>query len=89
MRRVIAQDDGVKLRRAAVKLLNMAVEGEPWALAMLADRLDGKAAQSVAITHSHKAVTEYTDAELVEVAFGSSAGALEAPESAHESGGMH
>lgn len=49
LRRAIAQDDGDRLRKAAEQLLTKASEGEPWALSMLADRLDGKAAQSVTV----------------------------------------
>lgn len=50
LRRAIAQDEGLKVREAADKLLSSAAEGQPWALSMLADRLDGKAAQSVTIS---------------------------------------
>ena len=49
LRRAIAQDDGVRLRAAAEKLLDLAAEGEQWAINTLADRLDGKAAQSVTV----------------------------------------
>ena len=52
LKRAIAQDDGKRLRQAAESLLTNAAEGEPWALTMLADRLDGKAAQSVEVTHN-------------------------------------
>lgn len=52
LKRAIAQDDGKRLRAAAEALLTNAAEGEPWALNMLADRLDGKAAQSVEVTHN-------------------------------------
>lgn len=45
--RAIAQEDGKKLRDAADKLLDNAAAGEPWAIQMLADRLDGKPAQQV------------------------------------------
>ena len=48
--RAIAQDSGDRLRKAADKLLDLAAAGEAWALKELADRLDGKSAQSVAIT---------------------------------------
>ncbi len=48
--RAITQDDGKKLRAAADKLIDLAVAGESFALQMLADRLDGKAAQSVTIS---------------------------------------
>jgi hypothetical protein len=42
LRRAIAQDDGKRLRRAAEALLTKAAHGEPWAIALLADRLDGR-----------------------------------------------
>jgi hypothetical protein len=45
--RAIAQEDGKRLRRAAEKLLTLAAKGTPWAVKELADRLDGKAHQSV------------------------------------------
>lgn len=48
--RAIAQEDGKQLRDAADKLLSEAAKGEPWAIQMLADRLDGKPAQQVALT---------------------------------------
>lgn len=50
LKRAIAQDDGVRLRQAAETLLDRAAEGEGWAIKELADRLDGKAFQSVEIT---------------------------------------
>jgi hypothetical protein len=49
LQRAIAQDDGKKLRAAAEKLLEMAEAGEGWAIRELADRLDGKAAQSMTL----------------------------------------
>jgi hypothetical protein len=48
--RAIAQDDGKQLRASADKLLELASKGEPWAVQMLADRLDGKPAQSVMLS---------------------------------------
>ena len=49
LNRAIAQDDGVRLRQAAEKLLDLAVGGDVPALRELGDRLDGKPAQSVTI----------------------------------------
>jgi len=49
LRRAIAQDDAVRVRSAVEKLLDKAAEGEQWALNMLADRMDGKPAQSVTL----------------------------------------
>ena len=48
--RAIIQEDGKKLRDAAEKLLELASQGEPWAVQMLADRLDGKPAQQLQMT---------------------------------------
>lgn len=47
LNRAIAQKDGVQLRAIAEKLLSAAEAGEPWAVQLLADRLDGKARQEV------------------------------------------
>lgn len=54
LRRAIAQNDGVKLRECAEKLLDLASKGEPWAVQMLADRLDGKATQEVVVKREAK-----------------------------------
>jgi hypothetical protein len=50
LNRAIVQDEGKRLREAAESLLDKAASGEPWAVKELADRLDGKAAQAVALT---------------------------------------
>jgi hypothetical protein len=47
LKRAIAQNDSKKLRAIAEKLLEKAAEGEGWAIRELADRLDGKAHQSI------------------------------------------
>lgn len=48
--RAIAQDDSLRLRKAAEKLLDLAAQGESWAVKELADRMDGKPAQQTVIT---------------------------------------
>lgn len=45
--RAIKQDDGVRLRAAAEKLLDLAATGEQWAVKELGDRLDGKPKQQI------------------------------------------
>lgn len=50
--RAIAQDDSKRLRDTAEKLLDLASVGEPWAVQMLADRLDGKPHQSTSIENA-------------------------------------
>ena len=47
LNRAIAQDDGVRLRMIAEKLLDKASDGELMAINMVADRLDGKPKQAV------------------------------------------
>jgi hypothetical protein len=49
LRRAITQDSGDRVRRAAERLLDSAAQGEQWAIKELADRLDGKPAQSAAL----------------------------------------
>jgi len=51
LRRAIAQDDGKRIRDAAEKLLDLAAEGTPWAVRELADRTDGKSAQSLLVAN--------------------------------------
>lgn len=50
LRRAIAQDDGVRIRKAAEKLLDLASGGEAWAVRELFDRLEGKAPQALTLT---------------------------------------
>ena len=89
LRRAIAQDSSKRLRDAAEQLLTLASQGEAWALQMLADRLDGKPGQSVAIQHTHRKVTDYTDEQLTAIAFGSGAGNAAAAKGEGKSPGVH
>ncbi len=65
--RAIAQDDGKRLRQAAESLLDLAAQGESWAVRDLRDTLDGKPAQTVAVAGDadnplvHKIVREIVD----------------------------
>lgn len=52
LNRAIAQDDGERLRKAAEKLIDLAVAGEVAALKELGDRLDGKPHQSTSIENA-------------------------------------
>ena len=45
LRKAIAQDGGRRLRASIEQLLNLASNGEPWAIKELADRLDGRPTQ--------------------------------------------
>lgn len=46
LKRALARNDG-SLNRIADELVNKAIDGEQWAVQMVADRLDGKAKQQV------------------------------------------
>lgn len=48
LHRAITQEDGKRVRAAAEKLLDLAAQGEPWAVKELRDTLDGKPAQIIA-----------------------------------------
>jgi len=43
--RAVLQDDGKRVRAAAEKLLDLAADGEAWAIKELRDTLDGRPAQ--------------------------------------------
>ena len=67
LERAIVQDDGKRLRAAAEKLLDLAAAGEPWAIQMLADRLDGKPSQQIDMAVGSR-VEELSDGELCRIA---------------------
>lgn len=87
LRRAIAQDESDRLRKAAESLLDAAAEGKPWALAQLADRLDGKADQNVTIERKNANELSLTElaAEIAELRAGDSVEA----EGSDQSSGLH
>lgn len=88
LRRAIAQDDGKRLRAAAEQLLTLASNGEAWAIKELADRLDGKAHQSVSV--EPKDVENLSLAELAAAMAGAVAsGGNETDRGAAQSGPVH
>lgn len=88
LERAIAQDNSQRLRDAAEKLLNLAAAGEPWAIGMLADRLDGKATQQVDMRVSRPS-KELSDDELGNIASRSGNGASVAEESSEKPSSVH
>jgi len=50
LRKVLVQNDAFKLRQVTEKLVDAAVEGEPWAVKEVIDRMDGKAVQATEIS---------------------------------------
>jgi len=47
VRKLSVQENWKRVEKAAEKLLDSAAEGEPWAIQVLADRLEGKPAQRI------------------------------------------
>src|SRR5262245_66593697 len=47
-----------KLRRIAEKLAECALNGEPWAISQVADRIDGKATAEIQTEQMHRFVVE-------------------------------
>lgn len=45
------------LRKIAQKLIDLAIEGESWAIQMIGDRLDGKTPQTVTFTRDPRAMS--------------------------------
>jgi hypothetical protein len=45
LKKELAQEDAIKLRKIAQKLVEAAQEGQPWAVKEIMDRVDGKAIQ--------------------------------------------
>ena len=60
IKRALAQDDGRLLREAIDKQFIAAANGDLPALAWIADRLDGKPAQSVDVTSGGEKITKIT-----------------------------
>jgi Family of unknown function (DUF5681) len=69
LRIVMAETDEVsgkrKLRRIVEKLAEAAIEGQPWAILQVADRLDGKPAQESTLTIDRHDVKDWTRDELL------------------------
>jgi hypothetical protein len=84
--RALAQDDGKRLREAVEKMLDAAAAGEVWAIHFLADRLDGKAAQTVSVVRN---ATELSDSDLANIAAAGSAGTAEAQGGAEVPSSVH
>jgi hypothetical protein len=50
LRKVLVQEDALRLRKIAEKLVEAAEEGEAWAVKEIMDRMDGKPVQSTEIS---------------------------------------
>jgi HPt (histidine-containing phosphotransfer) domain-containing protein len=70
LRAALAADDYRALRRIATRLIGMAEAGDLQAIAMIGDRLDGKAHQSTDITLRTAAAHELSDDALAAIAVG-------------------
>ncbi len=68
LRKASVQEDWKRVTQAAEKLLDCAAAGEPWAIQILADRLDGKAHQSSTVEVKRDVKDMTTDDILAELA---------------------
>jgi hypothetical protein len=50
LRKALVQQDQLNLRRIADKLVEKAIDGEPWAVKEIMDRVDGKAVQTTEVS---------------------------------------
>jgi hypothetical protein len=50
LRKALVQEDSLKLRKIADKLVGAAEKGEPWAIKEVIDRVDGRAVQATEIS---------------------------------------
>src|ERR1700675_4766916 len=65
------EGDGESLRKIALKLVECATEGQPWAVTEIANRLDGKPVQQVDMSGElslTRTVRDLTDDELLRIA---------------------
>lgn len=86
LERALAQDDGKRLRAAVEKMLDAAAAGEQWAINFLAERLDGKATQTVNVIRNAR---ELTDNDLANIAAGGGEGVTDAADSAQVASSLH
>lgn len=84
--KALASDDGKRLRAAVDSMLDQAAAGEQWAIEFLADRLDGKATQTV---HVMRHAIELSDADLSNIAASRGDGTPEAQDSAEITSSVH
>jgi hypothetical protein len=88
--RALLADDGKRLRAAAEKLLDLAAEGEKWAVEILRDTLDGKPSQSVSVDLTRRTVGDMDDPALAGiVASSGSSGVAGAQDGATQPAGLH
>jgi hypothetical protein len=50
LRKALVQQDQLKLRMIADRLVDKAIEGEPWAIKEIMDRVDGRAVQTTEVS---------------------------------------
>jgi hypothetical protein len=50
LQKALVQEDRLKLRQIADKLVEKAIEGEPWAVKEIMDRVDGKSVQTTEVS---------------------------------------
>lgn len=88
LRRAIAQGGAEQVRQAAESLLISASSGVPWAIQMLADRLDGKSPQSLEVKQT-KSIDDLSLDELRDRVATLLAGAQQPDSGSAPSSGVH
>jgi len=63
VKRALLAEDGKRLRAAAEKMLDLAAQGERWAVEFLRDTLDGKPAQAVDLSVT-RSIIDLDDADI-------------------------
>lgn len=81
-----ADGNATKAREIAMKAVQMAVEGDRWAIQFVTERTEGKPDQTVSLRQH---VREISDAELASIASGSGDGITESQDSPPVPAGLH
>lgn len=75
-----------KARRIAENVVNLALEGDKWAIQFVTERTEGRPDQHVSVARE---VRELNDADLADIAAGSSEGVAEPQDSAPVASSVH
>lgn len=81
-----ADGNATKARKIAEQVVKMAEEGDKWAIQFVTERTEGRPDQHVSISNS---VRELSDADLTDIAAGSSEGAAVEAGSAQVASKLH
>jgi hypothetical protein len=92
IKRALARASGTVdagLDKLADKVVSAAANGDQWALAEVANRLDGKPTEHIHAVHEHHDASDLSDGQLADIAAGRSPGASETQGGAQEPSAVH